>query len=290
MKMNKRKSLSLALVIALIAILSFSSLAWFNAQDDVTNEFYIASTSEDDDITGDEIFSVDVWEEDEDIDGDGEITEKDKDFNGDGVVDEKDQDINGDGKVGDDDDRNGDGEIDYKDYIRDENGEVKDEFKDDDGKTFEDILPGGSYAKDPNVENTGAYDMWVRVSVSVSEAKAWESILRNGDTLNMQLADVNPKLDLCEEETTYDADKDERIYYYYYSEKLAPGEEFSVFTDFTIPGYLTQDDMAAIADLDFKVVVNVDAIQAENLPGNPDNAKDAFASVNWTAGQTGPQD
>ena len=58
--MNKKKLLSLALVLIMIAILSFGTLAWFNDADEVTNEFYVA-TSEDTDP--DDIFSVDVWEE-----------------------------------------------------------------------------------------------------------------------------------------------------------------------------------------------------------------------------------
>ena len=68
--MNKKKLVSLALVVIMVAILSFSTLAWFNDSDEVTNKFYVASS---DDDTADEIFSVDVWENtpDEDKDQDG---------------------------------------------------------------------------------------------------------------------------------------------------------------------------------------------------------------------------
>lgn len=68
--MNKKKLLSLALVVIMVAILSFGTLAWFNDSDEVTNEFFVATS---DDKTPDEIFSVDVWEntpeEDKDQDG-----------------------------------------------------------------------------------------------------------------------------------------------------------------------------------------------------------------------------
>ena len=65
--MSKKKMLSLALVVILIAILSFSTLAWFNDSQSVTNEFYVADS---DDTSPDDIFSVDVYEK-VDTDGDG---------------------------------------------------------------------------------------------------------------------------------------------------------------------------------------------------------------------------
>jgi len=65
--MSKKKLLSLALVVCMIAILSFSTLAWFSDSDEVTNEFYVASSEDD---SADEIFSVDVWENTPDGDKD----------------------------------------------------------------------------------------------------------------------------------------------------------------------------------------------------------------------------
>ena len=70
MKLTKKKVFVSALAICLIAIISMGTLAWFSAQDEVTNKFMIADS---DDDTPDEIFSVDVWENtpdgDEDQDG-----------------------------------------------------------------------------------------------------------------------------------------------------------------------------------------------------------------------------
>ena len=59
MKMNKKKLLVSAVALCLIAILSMGTLAWFSADDEVTNKFMIA-TSED--ANPEDIFSVDVWE------------------------------------------------------------------------------------------------------------------------------------------------------------------------------------------------------------------------------------
>lgn len=58
--MNKRKILVTALALSIIAILSVGTLAWFSDEDSVTNKFYIADS---DDTNPDDIFSVDVWEE-----------------------------------------------------------------------------------------------------------------------------------------------------------------------------------------------------------------------------------
>lgn len=65
--MSKKKVLSLALVVIMIAILSFSTLAWFNDKDEVTNNFFVADS---DDNTAEEVFSIDLLEK-VDTDGDG---------------------------------------------------------------------------------------------------------------------------------------------------------------------------------------------------------------------------
>ena len=64
--MNKKKLLSLSLVVIMIAILSFSTLAWFTDEDSATNDFQIggAGTGESEDI-----FDIEVKEN---IDGEDE--------------------------------------------------------------------------------------------------------------------------------------------------------------------------------------------------------------------------
>lgn len=57
-KMNKKKIFVVALAVCLLAIISFSTLAWFTAQDSVTNEFYVGDSNTD----PDKVFGVDVWE------------------------------------------------------------------------------------------------------------------------------------------------------------------------------------------------------------------------------------
>lgn len=67
MKMTKKKLFTLAVAVCMIAILSFSTLAWFADDDAVTNKFQMATSTQD----KDDIFSVDV-KENVDTNGDGQ--------------------------------------------------------------------------------------------------------------------------------------------------------------------------------------------------------------------------
>lgn len=58
MKMTKKKVFVAALAICLVAIISMGTLAWFNATDDITNNFKVATNENDTDPT----FSVKVSE------------------------------------------------------------------------------------------------------------------------------------------------------------------------------------------------------------------------------------
>lgn len=68
MKLSKKKVFALALAVCLLATLSLGTLAWFTAQDEVTNNFYVAGSE---DLNPDEVFSIDVWE-DKDLADNGE--------------------------------------------------------------------------------------------------------------------------------------------------------------------------------------------------------------------------
>lgn len=58
--MNKKKLLAISLVVCMVAILSFSTLAWFTDNDSATNDFTVNGAGVGGDA--DEIFSVDVKE------------------------------------------------------------------------------------------------------------------------------------------------------------------------------------------------------------------------------------
>lgn len=210
--MNKKKLISLALVVIMIATLSFGSLAWFSDDDTVTNEFLVAGSE---DQNPDEIFSVDVWE---DIDGDG---------------------------------------------------------KEDttDGHTYEAILPGDKLVKVANVENTGSYDQYVRVTVEITDAAAWMNALGenyNDDTLIACFDGYDAALWRREATETDTANDVIRITMYYNGGDkenrgiVAPGDVVNVFTAVNIPASLTQEQAAAFAG-GFEIKVTADAVQTENL-------------------------
>ena len=68
MKFGKKKIFALALAVCLLATLSVGTLAWFTAEDEVTNNFLVGDSTTD----PDNVFGVDVWEE-VDADGDGKL-------------------------------------------------------------------------------------------------------------------------------------------------------------------------------------------------------------------------
>ena len=213
--MNKKKLLSLALVVIMIAVLSFGTLAWFNDSDSVKNEFHIATS--DDPSDPDDIFSVDLWEK------------------------------------------------------------TPDNEKEQVGHTYEKILPGSNLKKEVNVENTGAYDQYIRVVVTLSDGKAWLKVLGAGYDLD--------SIFFGHDESKWTRSVgtivgDEIIYVYYLNEKLAPTKTATLFTNVKIPTFLTQEDMAKLGG-GFELTIRADAIQTENLGDGVDTAAEAFAAANW---------
>lgn len=226
--MSKKKLLSLALVVIMIAILSFSSLAWFSDTDSAKNEFLVAGS---DDADPDEIFSVDVWE---DKDGDGDA----------------DDDVTGD----------------------------------EEGLVYEDILPGDLLKKNVYVKNTGSYDQYIRVTVTISDAAAWINALgANADVTEVLIGWDETKWNHVWNNTNGATSIPENlIYVMYYKEALAPTDEpICVFTDVQIPTSLTQEQ-AALFEGGFTIDIKADAVQTENVvPANTAAGDEAWAAFNY---------
>lgn len=219
--MNKRKIFSLAVVVIMIAILSFSTLAWFNDSKSVTNEFHVATS--DGTNTPESIFSVDLWETEED----GTKT---------------------------------------------------------DGLKFENIVPGGTYHKDPTVENTGAYKQWIRVIVTVTDAPAWIAILGEDYPLTNIFKGYDDNAWTLSHDPVLSGDT--LTYVYYYNSVLEPEKTATLFTDVVIPGALTQDDLAKLEG-SFNLTIKADAVQVDAIEAT--TAKEAFAYVGWPAGSDYPE-
>ncbi len=230
MKLNKKKVFALALAVCLIATLSMGSLAWFTDGDDITNDFLIAGS--DDTQDPDKVFSVEVWENTPDANGD------------------------------------------------------------EDGFSYENILPGDALKKEVRVENTGSYDQYIRVIVVVSNASAWRA------SLNLQPTDPIPELGTIVSGLVADAwvsvekhedTTNDNFWYVLYAKEILPYADdasttdvedvMHVFDKVVIPTTMTREDAAAFAG-GFEVSVLAQAVQTENVGVG---AVAAFTTVNMTA-------
>lgn len=239
MKLTKKKILAIALAISMMAIISAGSLAWFNAQDTVTNTFMIATST---DTTADDVFSIDAYEY---IDG---TTTKEQT-----------------------------------------------------GHSYTDVLPGDTLKKEAHAANTGYYDQYVRVIVTLSDGAAWRALLPTTTTATSDvrlLACFNGldttkwTVDTIEDDATADTIK---IVLYYNG--IMDGDDTAndgasevtdeiVFTDVIIPNTMTQADAITFGTDGFTIGVVAQAVQTENvgvgtLVGAA-AAKAAFTTVGMT--------
>lgn len=239
----KKKLFATALAVCLVSILSFSTLAWFNATESVTNKFMVASTGSgvgDNNKPEDKIFSLDLWEK--------------VDMNGDGIVEENEK-------------------VSYR----------------QDGKTgwnYDNILPGVKYHKEPTVENTGSYDQWIRVIVTVSDYNMFKIVLGEGYDL-AKVFGGHDENEWTRDTIVPDVGGDTVTYVYYLNEKLVPAGKAALFTDVTLPGILTQKYMSDMGG-EFEIKIQADAIQTNGIidpetNAEAANAQRAFTSVGWDA-------
>lgn len=162
--------------------------------------------------------------------------------------------------------------VDVWEYVEDGEDDDTDPDKDDDGYKYDNIVPGGRYYKEPRVENTGAYDQWIRVHVSVSGAGAWSEVLGAGYDLSTIFEGFDADAWTRYDEPEYDETADTLTYTYYLNYKLEPGETACVFHTVVIPSQLTQYDLAKLGG-DFALSISADALQADNTGAT---AKEAF--------------
>ena len=233
MKMTKKKVFVTALAVCLLATVSMGTLAWFSAQDEVTNNFYVGSS---DDANPDDIFSVRVWE------------------------------------------NTPDGE------------------KDEDGYEYRDVLPGDVLKKEVSVENTGYYDQYVRVTVTVSDAQAWMTALNtNGAAPKLeQIVDGWDRNANVWVDNSAEIVNDTVVYTMYYNGILLGDQEsvydnagvhsdvVTVFTAVKIPGAMTVAQAAAFEN-NFRITVKAEAVQTENLGIDRSQGEGAFEAFAYVA-------
>lgn len=148
------------------------------------------------------------------------------------------------------------------------------------GITYTDILPGDELQKEAYVKNTGYYDQYVRVIVTISDATAWI----NAMGLDFAIEDVFADFDATKwNNISKDiaGSTDTITYVLYYngildgSDDNSEGETITLFTGINIPESLTQADVAAFGG-NFTIDVKAQAVQTENVGAN---AYDAFQTV-----------
>lgn len=148
--------------------------------------------------------------------------------------------------------------------------------KTSDGVTYEKILPGSVLLKDPTVTNTGLYDQWVRVDVTVDKAATWKTIIPDGTDLSTIFGGFDSsKWTLAGKSESGDT----VTYSYYLNEKLVAADadagvtagSATLFTSVTIPTSITVDQMVALNG--FTITITAAAVQADNNGSSPAEAQ-----------------
>ena len=149
--------------------------------------------------------------------------------------------------------------------------------KDQDGYEYKDILPGDQLKKEVYVENTGAYDQYIRVKVTVNNADAWIAALGNGYDLGTMFLGHDETKWTRYEVGQYSNDANGSYYtmVFYLNEKLAPNATVNLFETVEIPTQLTQEDMVFVGG-QFDLTILAEAVQTENVG---DSAYEAFQTV-----------
>ena len=164
--------------------------------------------------------------------------------------------------------------------------------------TYEDITPNAQLLKRVSTLNSGSYDQWVRMKVTVSNELlailgqhnlSFTSILKdmparltNGlNYLEAEKKDFNHDGRWLHDATVdvKDNGNTTTTFTFYYNGEVAEDQSVILFSVVHIPYQFTQQDMAALDAGAFDMVITGEAVQSDNTAGN---ARDAFALVEAT--------
>ena len=240
--MNKKKILSLALVVIMIAILSFGSLAWFSDSDSVTNNFDIAGGENN---KPDEIFSIDVMEY---------------------VVDE-----NGNAAtIGFEGDTTNDGTFTYENIAP---GEVL--------RKQPQIRNTGSYEQWVRMKVTfDNANYWIALLQKYGYTDLTDLLYMRDQTTKLVNAGnwTRGETTVENDQVTYVFYYNTKLQPIADPGNAGAAESNAIFFSWVkIPHEFTQEDMAPFTSGDFQMVVTGEAIQVKNI--NAQTAKEAFAFV-----------
>lgn len=239
MKNTKKKLFVVAVAVCLIAILSFTTLAWFNDSDSVTNNFNVGGTDAED------IFNLDVYES-IDEDGDGKI----------------DKTIGWDGDTSED----GSGEYNYENVVP---GDL----------LWKKVYAHNKGNYDQWVRFKVTFDnasQWKALEEKYG-IKLYDILMETEETklvdsTKWTFAAEETVLDTENDTVTY-------VFYYNEVLEAVEDDSnwIYLFNYVKIPYQFDQYDMALFANGEFKLVAVGEAIQVDNVPAQ--NAQDAFAIV-----------
>ena len=141
------------------------------------------------------------------------------------------------------------------------------------GIVFDAIQPGDNLYKEVNLENTGAYDQYVRAIVTLSDANLWQTLYGEIYVPLNKIAD-DLSADFQPWSITYDAAANNLTYVVYYNYILKPDDVANLFNNVHIPEALTREQAAKMQNFTMKVVA--EAVQTKNVGAN---AAEAFKTV-----------
>lgn len=160
------------------------------------------------------------------------------------------------------------------------------------GINYDDILPGDALDKNAYVKNTGHYDQYIRVIITISDRNVWESLgytfgnknfgflegLFDGfdrDVWDMENSSVN-SIDSVDD---HNNQIHEAQYVLYYKNTLESKAKIHVFETFNVPEDMTQEHASHFDDdgsWGFTISVKAQAVQTRNVG---DSAYEAFETV-----------
>lgn len=175
----------------------------------------------------------------------------------------------------------------YEKHDYDNDGDL-DEFQS--GISYKDVLPGDELEKIAIVKNTGYYDQYIRVIITMSDAANWKAILGNefGEAAILGLFDgLDQTMWNHITVETLDASDEIRIVMYYNGilDGSDAGDEtadITVFNNVKIPGAMDQEDAVNFGADGFTIDVKAQAVQTENVVPDGTAAEDAA----WAAFDT----
>ncbi len=155
-----------------------------------------------------------------------------------------------------------------------------------DGYTFNNLVPNQTVQKKPYVINTGAYDQYVRATVTISDYNVFAATLGEDYIMENVFGGINSEWTFEKKivDTTADNGSGTVSYVFYLNRVLSanasdPAKNTAVlFETVTIPKELEKEDFAAPSTLanGFYIEVFAEAIQSDNTGSN---AKEAFALI-----------